>query len=396
MTSMHDSMAPTPRREDILSRMTIFLFSVALGMATVAVPLVAAAAGYQLGAVGFLIGVSAITQIIARAGMGALMDHLSTRTFILAALILLASSCLILGVTDELWAFVVSQLLQGAARAYFFTGMQTHVVRSTRPAVSALAVMNVTNGIGLLLGPLLAGIIGASSLTLALFIAAGIAGSAVLSCAFLIRYEPFVKPPTVPAERTVPVWRRPDVTTAGWMGATAGAWRGILNSYLPILLTEAGHSIPVAGAMMTLANLAALAGSAVAGPVRRTGVRASAALGTVLAVAGVASMAFLTPHLVLAGAFLFISGVGAGILQTLGPALATEAVGLEERGRAIASIGTFRAVSLLVTPMGIGALIFVVPSAVLATAVVAVAVGIPAISMAARGGSADTNKRKPV
>lgn len=385
MTSVHDSVAPTPRREDILSQMTIFLFSITLGMATVVVPLVATAAGYQIGAVGFLVGVSAITQIIARAGMGALMDRFSTRTFILAALILLAASCVILGVSDALWAFVVSQLLQGAARAYFFTGMQTHVVRATRPAVSALAIMNVTNGAGLLVGPLLAGIIGASSLTLALFIAAGVAGPAVLSCAFLIRYEPFAKPRTDLAQRTVPVWRRDGVTTAGWMGATAGAWRGILNSYLPVLLTEAGHSIPVVGAMMTLANLAALAGSAAATPVRRAGVRLSAVLGAALTVGGVASMTFLTPHLVPAGAFLFISGVGAGILQTLGPALATEAVGLEERGRAIASIGTFRAISLLVTPMGIGALTFVVPSAALATAIVAVAVGIPA--MATRGGS---------
>ncbi|MDR7357895.1 MFS transporter [Paeniglutamicibacter sulfureus] len=389
MTSVQDSTAPTPRREDILSQTTILLFSVTLGMATVVVPLVATAAGYQLGAVGFLVGVSAITQIIARAGMGALMDRFSTRTFVLVALILLASSCVILGVTDELWAFVASQLLQGAARAYFFTGMQTHVIRASRPAVSALAIMNVTNGVGLLIGPLLAGIIGASSLSFALFIAAGIAGPGVLSCAFLIRYEPFAKPRTETAEKAVPMWRRDGVTTAGWMGATAGGWRGILNSYLPVLLTEAGHSIPVVGAMMTLANLAALAGSAVARPVRRTGVRLSAVLGAALAVGGVALMAFMTPHLVLAGAFLFISGVGAGILQTLGPALATEAVGLEERGRAIASVGTFRAISLLVTPMGIGALIFLVPSAAVATAIVAVAVGIPA--MATRDGT----RRKP-
>ena len=389
MTSVQDSTAPTPRREDILSQATILLFSVTLGMATVVVPLVATAAGYQLGAVGFLVGVSAIMQIIARAGMGALMDRFSTRTFVLVALILLASSCVILGVTDELWAFVASQLLQGAARAYFFTGMQTHVIRASRPAVSALAIMNVTNGVGLLIGPLLAGIIGASSLSFALFIAAGIAGPGVLSCAFLIRYEPFAKPRTETAEKAVPMWRRDGVTTAGWMGATAGAWRGILNSYLPVLLTEAGHSIPVVGAMMTLANLAALAGSAVARPVRRTGVRLSAVLGAALAVGGVALMAFMTPHLVLAGAFLFISGVGAGILQTLGPALATEAVGLEERGRAIASVGTFRAISLLVTPMGIGALIFLVPSAAVATAIVAVAVGIPA--MATRDGT----RRKP-
>lgn len=381
MTPVHDSAAHTPRREDILSQTTTFLFSVALGMATVVVPLVATAAGYQLGTVGLLVGVSAITQIIARAGMGALMDRFSTRFFILAALILLAASCVILGVTDELWAFVVSQLLQGAARAYFFTGMQTHVVRATRPAVSALAIMNVTNGVGLLVGPLLAGFIGDSSLTLVLFIAASIAGPALLSCSFLIRYEPFAKPCTEPGKRTVPMWRREGVMAAGWMGATAGAWRGILNSYLPVLLVEAGHSVPVAGTMVTLANLAALAGSAVATSIGRAGVRRSAALGTSLAVGGIASMVFLTPHLVAAGAFLFISGVGAGILQTLSPAFAAEAVGSEERGRAIASIGTFRAISLLVTPMGIGALIFVLPSAAVATAIVAVAVGIPAMAL---------------
>ncbi|MGJ9372547.1 MFS transporter [Nesterenkonia sp. CF4.4] len=384
MTSANDSAAPTPRREDILSQTTAFLFSVALGMATVAVPLVATAAGYQLAAVGFLVGASAIAQIVVRAGMGAMMDRFSTRTFILAALILLAASCVLLGVSSELWAFVVSQLLQGAARAYFFTGMQTHVVRASRPAVSALAIMNVTNGVGLLIGPLIAGIIGAFSLTLVLFIAAGVAVPALLSCAFLIRYEPFSKPRREPSEKAVPMWRRDGVTMAGWMGATAGAWRGILNSYVPVLLTEAGHSIPLVGATTTLANLAALVGSSIAKPAHRLGVKLSGALGAGFAVVGLAFMALLAPQLLWAGVFLFISGVGAGVLQTLGPALATDAVGLEERGRAIASVGTFRAISLLITPMSIGALIFVVPSAAVATATVAVLVGIPAMAM--RGG----------
>lgn len=95
-------------------------------------------------------------------------------------------------------------------------------------------------------------------------------------------------------------------------------------------------------------------------------------------------MAFLTNHLVATGIFLFISGVGAGILQTLGPALATDAVQPQERGRAMASIGTLRAISLLVTPMGIGALVFILPSVAVATTIVAVAVGAPGIVAGAK------------
>lgn len=389
MAKVNGASGATPRNEGVFAQTTIFLFSVALGMATVVVPLVATASGYALGAVGFLVATSAVTQIAARAGMGVLMDRFRTRTFILASLLLLAASCVVLAVSQDFWAFIVSQLLQGAARAYFFTGTQTHVVRGSRPAVAALARMNITNGVGLLIGPLIAGLVGAWSLTAALWIAAAISGVAVFAGAFLIPYEPFTKPRPEPGITTRPVWQRPGVVTAGWMGATAGGWRGILNSYLAVIITEAGHSIPVAGAMMTLANLAALVGSSLATRLRRLGIGTSTLLGTVLAAGGTAAMALLVPHLAIACVFLVLSGFGGGILQTLGPALAAESVGSEERGRSIASVGTFRAISLLVTPMGIGALVFVLPSPAIATAIVAVALSVPAIltRRSARGGN---------
>lgn len=379
MAKANETPDATPRSEDVFAQTTIFLFSVALGMATVVVPLVATASGYALGAVGFLVATSAVTQIAARAGMGVLMDRLRTRTFVLASLVLLAVSCVVLAVSQDFWAFIVSQLLQGAARAYFFTGAQTHVVRGSRTAVAALARMNITNGVGLLIGPLIAGLVGAWSLTAALWIAAAISGVAIFSGVFLTPYAPFTKPRPQPGVRIQPMMQRPGVVTAGWMGATAGGWRGILNSYLAVIITEAGHSIPVAGAMMTLANLAALVGSSLATPLRRLGLGKSTLVGTVLAAAGTAAMALLMPTLALACVFLVLSGLGGGILQTLGPALAADSVGPEERGRSIASVGTFRAISLLVTPMGIGALVFVLPSPAVATAIVAVALGVPAL-----------------
>jgi MFS family permease len=365
-------------REDVLSQAVILMFSVSLGMATVLIPLVAAAAGYSLTAVGFLVATSGVTQLLARMGMGVLMDRLATRTFVLAALILLLVSCVMLGLSDALVVFVISQLLQGAARAYFFTGAQTHVLRGSRRAVSALARMNVMNGVGLLIGPILAGVIGDVSLQGALLVAAGIAAVAIPVSLVLARHAPFARL-VVDGDPTRPVWLRPGVTAAGWMGVSAGAWRGILNSYMPVLLTAAGHSIPVVGALTTVANLAALCGSSIAGIVYRMGIRALIVFATGLAIGGIAVVTFTTGSLWLAAVYLFVSGIGAGLLQTLGPTLATESVGLEDRGRSLAAVGTYRAASLLLVPMGIGALVLVLPSAALATAVVAVVVGLPTV-----------------
>ena len=365
-------------REDALSQAMILLFSVSLGMATVLIPLVAAAAGYSLTAVGFLVATSGVTQLLARMGMGVLLDRFATRTFVLAALILLLVSCVMLGLSDALVVFVISQLLQGAARAYFFTGAQTHVIRGSRRAVSALARMNVMNGVGLLIGPILAGVIGDVSLQGALLVAAGIAAVAIPVSLVLARHAPFARP-IVDGDPTRPVWLMPGVTAAGWMGVSAGAWRGILNSYMPVLLTAAGHSIPVVGALTTVANLAALCGSSIAGIVYRMGIRALIVLATGLAIGGIAVVTFTMDSLWLAAVFLFVSGIGAGLLQTLGPTLATESVGQEDRGRSLAAVGTYRAASLLLVPMGIGALVLVLPSAALATAVVAVVVGLPTV-----------------
>jgi hypothetical protein len=53
MSKVEHGSGASPRNEEVFAQTTIFLFSVALGMATVVVPLIATASGYALGAVGF-------------------------------------------------------------------------------------------------------------------------------------------------------------------------------------------------------------------------------------------------------------------------------------------------------------------------------------------------------
>jgi len=134
-----------------------------------------------------------------------------------------------------------------------------------------------------------------------------------------------------------------------------------MNSYVPVILAHAGQAAPVIGALVTVGNIAALIGSAVSKWVQPLGSRTSVLLGLLPAGLGIALTGALSGNLAAVAAALLLAGLGAGILQTVGPALAADAVDPEERGDAIASNGTFRAATLLIAPLGVGAMVLALP-----------------------------------
>ncbi|GAB3267868.1 MFS transporter [Microbacterium lacusdiani] len=396
MARDHDPTDPRSERthrDHLLTQTANFTFAVSQAMAAVAIPLIAVQAGHPIGVVGLIVALSAVSQTAARLGMGALMSRIPTKHFIVAATLLLAGSCFILGASTQLWAFVVAQLLQGAARAYFWTGSQTHVVRSSDSAVAALSRLNVVQGVGQLIGPALAGAIGALSLQAALIAAGALSALAVIPSLALIRFAPFAgRPRTAAGTRPDRIWLRPGVATAASMTAVGGAWRGVLNSYLPVVLTAAGHSVTIVGALVTVANLASLGGSAIAGRIHAWGAAAANAIGTAAAGLGLAAAAFLPGPLALVVPVLAVSGAGAGVLQTVGPALAADSVDPEERGRAIAAIGTFRSISLLISPLLTAGLVLVLPSAAIASGVAGIMMSTPALAALRRRTKAEPSQ----
>lgn len=367
------------RRDHVLSQAANLGFAVSQSMTAVVVPLLAVEVGHPVTIVGIIVAVSAVAQTIARLGMGAMMSRIPTKHFILTATVLLATSCFVLGISGALWAFVVSQLLQGAARAYFWTGSQTHVVRASDSAVSALSKLNVMQGVGQLIGPALAGTVGAWSLQVSLFTAGGLAMAATLPAMMLIRFEPFSRRSKGADGYRRRIWLRPGVGTAASMTAVAGAWRGILNSYLPVILTGAGYSVATAGALVTVTNFASLGGSAFAGWAQARGERFANVAGTLCTGVGLALVAFFPSVIVVTVLGLLVSGWGAGWLQTIGPALAADSVGEEERGRAIASIGIFRSVSLLISPLAAAGLVLVLPGPAVASGIAGIIISVPAL-----------------
>lgn len=366
------------KRDRLLGGLAATIFSVTLGLNSVAVPLLAIHAGYSAAEIGLLIAVPAIAQIAARLTMGAMMRRFPDKVFIIAAAIFMSLACALVALSPVLFAFLVSQLLQGIARAYFYTGSQTHAVRMSDSAVGALTYLGLAGGIGALIGPVLAGVISEQSIEGALWFAAVFGALGIIPSGLLVRLPVFAALSLIEGRVPGRIWRRPGVSTAASMTTTAGAWRGMLNSYVPVMLAQAGQTAAVIGALISVTNGAALLGSALSTMARRVGIRFSLVFGVLTAGAGLAAVGLLSEFVLITGAVLALSGIGAGILQTVGPALASESVHPEEKGEAIASTGTFRASALFVAPAGTAGLVTVIPTG-MAVLAVGVLIALPAL-----------------
>jgi MFS family permease len=376
-------------RDTAASAAGALVFSLALAVASVALPLLALDAGYSNPEIGLLTAASAISQMAVRAVLGATMRRLPDWTLITAAALLLAASSGLVAVSAAVVPFVAAELLQGTARACFWTGSQTHVVRGPGRAVGALATVNFVASVGLLAGPVAAGVLTERSPRLALAAATGVALVGVVPTLLLDRLPPFNPPRDRPPGR---IWRRSGVDAGCWAGITTGAWRGLLSSYIPVALDAAGQSPSMIGALVSTANGASVVGSGAVARVRSGRVAWLLALGALATGLGTAATGLAAGHSALAGTALALSGLGAGALQTLGPAVATEAVHPEERGEAIAAAGAFRAAALFAAPLGMAAALGVLT---LAPAMVATGLLISLTAVTARRVGQGQRARQP-
>lgn len=354
---------------------TVACFSLALSVVSVAVPVLIVQAGYTLTEVGLLIALAAVTQIAVRFRIGAVMRRVTDKRLVGVAAILMSAGAGLLVTSTAVGVIVVSQLLQGAARGLFWTGIQTHAVRTSSQSARGLASVNLASGVGLILGPGLAGLLMESSARLALGAAALGAAAALLPVVLMARLPVFTAPEE-PAEEGR-VARRPGVRAGSWAAASAGAWRGLMGAYVPVALHQAGHASTVIGTVVALANAATVAAGWAGRWVPTGRFAATLAGGIVVTGAGLAVFGITADAVALAGTALAVSGLGMGLLQTVGPAVAAESVGEQERGDAMAAVGLCRAGATFAAPLGVGLLVLAMPLG-LALAVAGALLALPA------------------
>ena len=371
-----------PSRDVVASSTGAVVYSFSLAIASVAMPLLALRAGYSVTGIGVLTAISAISQMVTRLSLGVVMRRYGDWTLIAAAAVLLAASNALVALSAAVVPFVIAQLVQGTSRACFWTGTQTHVVRGPGRAAGALASVNLVSSIGLLSGPVVAGVLSEQTPVLALAVAGGVALLGVLPTLLLDRLPALVPPSDRPPGR---LFRRPGVDLGCWGGFTAGAWRGLLGSYVLVALDEARQSASTIGVLVSVANAAALVGGAAAARVRSRWTRRAVLAGMVVTGVTTALTAAVAGDVVLAAAVLALSGLAAGLVQVLSLAAASDAVHPEERGEAIAISGTFRAGALFAAPLAVAGMVVVMPLGA-AVAAVGLAMTLPALALGRRRG----------
>lgn len=352
----------------------ILAFSFSLGIGQLALPLLALAAGYDAVAIGLLTATSAISQFGLRLQLPALLGRVPDRVLISASCVMMAVSYGSLALSTALPVFLIAQLFQGGARALFWTASQTHAVRSPGIPVRSLAQVGAVGNVGSMAGPVVTGLIATVSLVAALWLGVAAAAVGALLSMRLIRLDPYVRRERHGEGR---MWRRPGVDASCWAGFAGGGWRALMSSYVPVILTSAGLPPGIVGALMSAADLAGTATitALVRLPPRSTRLALDVAVvAAALGLAGLPAVAHIVPA---AAILLLISGSGAGTLMTLGVATARELVAPDEEGEAIALVGTFRALALLVTPAAVAASLAVLPVG-LALAIAGVTIAAPA------------------
>jgi MFS family permease len=322
--------------------------------------LLALQAGYSAVMVGLLTAFSAVAQLACRPSLAWVMRRVPDWTLLLCAAVCLALSNGIAAISAAVVPYAIAQLLQGVARACFWTGSQTHVVRGPGSSLGALALVNLLANCGGLLGPLLAGFLsGQLSISGALAVGAAIAAAGIVPTVLLDRLPPFA--PRKDTVRKARAWRRPGVDAGCWAGVSAGAWRGLMSSYLPVILAAAAYTEAAIGAFVAVANGATLVGSGLSGRIRHRRLALYYALGTLATGAATIAIALVAHAPAVVVAAMLLAGMAAGGLQTIGPAIASDAVDPEERGDAIAVSGTFRAAALFVAPLFVAGLVTMLP-----------------------------------
>jgi MFS family permease len=339
---------------------TALLFSFAIGIGSVALPLLALREGYGASQVGILVSLSAVAQIVTRARLAAVMRRVPDRILVAAAAVAQVASVLVVLASTGPAVLATAWFLQGFARACFWTGGQTHVVRGQGTSMQGLALLNFVASVGQLGGPVVAGLLAERDIDAALLASGVVAAIGVAPVWAMDRLAPFTRSAEA---RSGALLRTPRGPAACWAGVAAGAWRGLMDSFVPVALQAAGQPASTIGMLVAVANGAAVLGTVVVAKAR-TSATAGVYLVCMLASGlGMAVVGYTGERAAVAAVMLAVAGLGAGALQTLGPALASGAVSAQEQGEAIATYGTARAHAMFGTPLGLAALVLTMPVA---------------------------------
>lgn len=347
------SRGTTQPRRPAAASLVVVAFAIALSATAVLYPLLALDAGFNPAAVGLFTSVSASAQLVVRLGLPRLLARLPDRSLVAAGCLLLVGSALVLLAWTSAAAFLLAQVAQGSGRALFWTASQTHAARSPGVRVQQLARVQVASNIGGLVGPVVAGALGSRSLAVGLALPVVVATAGAVGTLRMPRLDPYQRDPRSARQGA---WRRSARSLGNWTSFSGGGWRGLMDSFVPVVLASAGLGVGTIGWLVSVADGAPLAASAA---LARWGSDRLRRL-TVVTSSGMLTSALLLPLVagtpLVAAIVLAIGGTAGGFATTLGSAIASGEGPASQQGTAIAAAGAYRAGARMTVPSAVGTL----------------------------------------
>lgn len=344
--------------DDRWSGTTSIMFGIASGALSVLVPLTLIRNEHSALVVGLVATLAGVSQLMVRFTVPALLRRMPDRAVVLMSGTLLSLALLVPMLTQHLPWMIAVQLVHGAVRALFWTGIQTHVVRGESVAIKGLAVVNFAAGAGLMLGPAaVGGIIVIGDFSLAFTVSLVLSIGTCVASMMLLRYAPFAAHRGVMSKAA---WT-PDSVLGSMMSGIAGSWRGILDTYMAVILVALAFSEAAVSILIAVSSGSILLGTLLASRARKVsnrGVFVAGVGGTALALV---SLPLSEGRIWLTLVAMLLGGLISGLFQTLGTAIAAEGVPTELKGDAITLTGIFRSAGILGVPGAMSALIPVLP-----------------------------------
>lgn len=333
--------------------MVVVCFSLAVSSLSLLFPVLALSLGYSGSLIGILVSCAAALQIVTRFGLPWLLSRQCERNLLVAATVLIALSALSLLVVTGVGGLVLSQVFQGPARAIFWTSIQAYVVRGRGRPIQRLAQTQMASTVGAVLGPASAGTVAAISLRGALW---GTVVGAILAAGSGMLLERRVVVPRGPRSARKGLWRQREVSIGCWASFVAGGWKGILDSFVPVVLSGAGLGAAIIGILLSVSEVAAFAASAWMSFVRKFAMKRALILSAASVLFGAAFLPLVAASPLLAALALFSGGFGGGLTTTLGPTIANLNSTDAERGSAFAATGAYRSAARMSSPTAIAGL----------------------------------------
>lgn len=334
-------------------------FNMALGVSYVIIPLYAHHIGFSGVALGSLISLPIIVQIVTRFIGGAVSDRFGEKRVLIAALFMIVISGVIFSRAQSFLLLLAAQLAIVVARGLFWPVIQSMVSRTATEINVAMGKLNAANNAGQVGGSVAAGFLIAFLGFSNSFLFFSLMGGLALLTTFWLKMKPSERAGNSRQAfgnffRLLRTRTMYFAILCSFIGAQPYS---LGQSFYPIILSDFGFSPEVVGQLLSLRPIGGIAVGLLLArwlkPLHSVAMPLLCSCGVALAIA----FTPLLPNLFFLGFVVLSLGIGSEVMALSYQVIATESSASNNRTTALVVAGMGWSVAHLVTPIIFGLLV---------------------------------------